>query len=63
MSIKFYDDFSISNKTLSTIGGISVEELSEIETLFYVKIDFCLFLNETVYKEYREKLIFFQNKK
>jgi hypothetical protein len=47
---------------LSIIGGISVEELSEIETLFYVKIDFCLLLKEKVYKEYKEKLIFFQNK-
>ena len=58
LSIKFYDDFSISN----IIGGISVEELSEIETLFYIKIDFSLLLKENMYKDYKEKLIFFKNK-
>ena len=45
MTIKFYDDFSITNKTLSVIGGVKVDELAKIEFLFYRKINFSLFLN------------------
>ena len=60
MTIKFYDDFSITNKTLSVIGGVKVDELAKIEFLFYRKINFSLFLNEQLYVEYFEKLKTFQ---
>ena len=60
MTIKFYDDFSITNKTLSVIGGVKVDELAKIEFLFYRKINFSLFLNEQLYAEYFEKLKTFQ---
>ena len=60
IAIKYLEDLHYSNDFYANIGGITLNELNELEVYFLKKIDFCLFIHQNLfvkYKNYAFKMI------
>ena len=53
---KFWDDLFLSNYNYSQIGGIASDELCMIEYEFLFVLDFNLYVDNSTYIVYYEKL-------
>ena len=56
VAAKFQDDNFCKNTHYAQVGGISVEELNELEQRFLQLLDYQLWVEEDVYTEYAERL-------
>ena len=50
---KYYDDAYYNNKVLADIGGVSVEEINQLEIEFLQQINFNIYVKVEEYKMYR----------
>eukprot|EP00826_Nyctotherus_ovalis_P043193 TRINITY_DN4521_c0_g1_i3.p1 TRINITY_DN4521_c0_g1~~TRINITY_DN4521_c0_g1_i3.p1 ORF type:complete len:111 (+),score=13.36 TRINITY_DN4521_c0_g1_i3:72-404(+) len=57
LAMKFYFDDPYNNKTFSRIGGITLEELNELEANFLIEIDYNLAICKREYKRYEKALV------
>ena len=55
-AIKFNEDKIFNNNFYSLIGGISKEKLLELEYHFLILMDFKLYINENIFKTYKQVL-------
>jgi len=55
VAAKFQDDQFCKNSYYAKVGGISVEELNELETLFLQLLDYHLWVEEDVFTTYVER--------
>lgn len=57
VAIKFNEDDFYSNNYYSKVGGISLEETNKLEVAFVELIDYRLFVDEEVYRMYRNFIL------
>jgi hypothetical protein len=56
LASKYLDDTMHSNSFLAKVGGLSVQELSNLELNFAKKLNFKMFLEEENFMVYRKRL-------
>lgn len=54
LAVKFQDDVFYTNSYYAKVGGIAVEELNELESLFLQLLDYHLCVKEAVFAAYVE---------
>lgn len=52
ISSKFYNDSMYNNAVFAIVGGVSNEELNKFEVAFLNDIEYCLFIDKFVFKNY-----------
>ncbi|EGR33397.1 n-terminal domain protein [Ichthyophthirius multifiliis] len=57
ISIKFYEDKYYNNEYYAKIGGISLQEVNQLERDFLQLINFRLYINPVLFYNYREKIL------
>ncbi|EGR28252.1 hypothetical protein IMG5_180520 [Ichthyophthirius multifiliis] len=57
LSIKFYDDRYYNNEYYGKVGGISIQEINQLERDFLQLINFRLHIHPSIFYKYREKLL------
>lgn len=56
VAAKFQDDMFCKNSHYAQVGGISVEELNELESRFLQLLDYQLWVEEDVFETYAERI-------
>ena len=56
LASKYFNDFSYSNKYWSKIGGISVQELNQLEISMLFTIDWKIHVDEEEYVNFEKKI-------
>lgn len=63
LSIKFNEDTKFKNIYYARIGGISLDEMNEIELNIYYRLDYDLFVRQDEYMYYLNKLLNYNKEK
>jgi hypothetical protein len=56
LAAKFWDDERCKNTFYAQVGGVTVEELNELEVRFLRLLEFQLWVGEEVYDDYQRRL-------
>jgi hypothetical protein len=57
LSVKYLDDRNIGNIYFAKVGGVTLEELLELEICFFKGLNYSMYVSEEVMKEYDEAVI------
>lgn len=53
INMKFYQDVNYSFQHYAKVGGVTIKELKELEYYFYIGINNSLYVNESLFKQYK----------
>ena len=52
LAIKYNEDINFTNEHYAKVGGISIEELNNLQYFSFELLSFDLFISEDIYKKY-----------
>ena len=52
LAIKYNEDFYYTNEHYAKVGGVSLEELNQLEYFTFLLLDFNLFISDDLYQKY-----------
>lgn len=58
VAAKFFEEDYFPNNFYAKIGGITLEDINQLEIEFLSLINFKLFVDESLFSQYEEKLLY-----
>ena len=62
LAIKYNEDLYFTNEQYAKVGGVSVQELNDLELYSIQLLNFNLFISEDIYEKYIQYITNYSNK-